>query len=84
MYLTSKKHSVLYASLFLQVIGTYTVAPLLSTWMRALTLFAPHIIPFAEPSAGVANNLAGYHKRVTGIALGFISSNSGGILSTSV
>ncbi|CAD6589177.1 MAG: hypothetical protein TREMPRED_005279, partial [Tremellales sp. Tagirdzhanova-0007] len=62
MYLASKKHSVLYASLFLQVIGTYTVAPLLSTWMP--------------------NNLAGYHKRVTGITLGFISSNSGGILST--
>ena len=42
MYLASKKHSVLYASLFLQVIGTYTVAPLLSTWMRAFTLSTLH------------------------------------------
>ena len=28
------------------------------------------------------NNLAPYYKRVTGIAFGFISTNSGGILST--
>lgn len=34
MYLGSSSHNVLYASLFLQVIGTYTAAPLMSTWMR--------------------------------------------------
>jgi hypothetical protein len=34
MYLTSTNTRVLYASLFLQVIGAYSVAPLQSTWMR--------------------------------------------------
>ncbi|WRT63133.1 uncharacterized protein IL334_000036 [Kwoniella shivajii] len=62
LFLSSTNHHVLYASLFLQVIGAYTMAPLLSTWMP--------------------NNLAPYYKRVTGIAFGFISTNSGGILST--
>ena len=32
-YLGSKKSHVLYASLFLQTIGNYTLAPMLSTWM---------------------------------------------------
>ncbi|WWC67388.1 uncharacterized protein I206_101296 [Kwoniella pini CBS 10737] len=62
MFLGSTNHHTLYASLFLQVIGAYTMAPLLSTWMP--------------------NNLAPYYTRVTGIAFGFISTNSGGILST--
>ncbi|RSH90376.1 hypothetical protein EHS25_000981 [Saitozyma podzolica] len=62
MYLGSTNTHVLYASLFLQVIGAYTVAPLQSTWMP--------------------NNLAPFYKRVTGITLGFIATNSGGILST--
>ena len=62
MFLGSTNGQVLYASLFLQVIGAYTMAPLLSSW---------------QP-----NNLAPYYKRVTGIAFGFISTNSGGILST--
>ncbi|KAL1411874.1 hypothetical protein Q8F55_002853 [Vanrija albida] len=52
----------LYAALFLQVMGAYTVAPLQSTWMP--------------------NNLAPFYRRVTGITMGFISTNSGGILST--
>lgn len=34
MYYTSTNANVLYASLFLQVIGAYTVAPLQSVWMR--------------------------------------------------
>jgi hypothetical protein len=34
MYLSSTNPQVLYASLFLQIIGVYTVAPLQSTWMR--------------------------------------------------
>lgn len=34
MYLSSTDPQVLYASLFLQIIGVYTVAPLQSTWMR--------------------------------------------------
>ncbi|WWD06422.1 hypothetical protein V865_004512 [Kwoniella europaea PYCC6329] len=62
MFLGSTNHHTLYGSLFLQVIGAYTMAPLLSTWMP--------------------NNLAPYYTRVTGIAFGFISTNSGGILST--
>ncbi|CAD6569028.1 MAG: hypothetical protein CYPHOPRED_003028 [Cyphobasidiales sp. Tagirdzhanova-0007] len=62
MYLGSSKHNVLYASLFLQVIGTCTIAALQTTWM--------------------ANNLAPYFKRATGITLGFITTNCGGILST--
>ena len=62
MFLGSTDHQVLYGSLFLQVIGAYTMAPLLSSWMP--------------------NNLAPYYKRVTGVAFGFISTNSGGILST--
>lgn len=62
MFLGSTNHQVLYGSLFLQVIGAYTMAPLLSSWMP--------------------NNLAPYYKRVTGVAFGFISTNSGGILST--
>jgi len=62
MFLGSTNNQVLYGSLFLQVIGAYTMAPLLSSW---------------QP-----NNLAPYYKRVTGIAFGFISTNSGGILST--
>jgi MFS family permease len=62
MYLSSTRGNVLYASLFLQVIGTYTIAPLQSTWM--------------------SNNLSPFYKRVTGITMGFISTNSGGILST--
>lgn len=62
MFLGSTNTSVLYGSLFLQIIGAYTLAPLLSSWMP--------------------NNLAPYYKRVSGIAFGFISTNSGGILST--
>jgi len=62
MFLGSTNHQVLYGSLFLQVIGAYTMAPLLSSWMP--------------------NNLTPYYKRVTGVAFGFISTNSGGILST--
>lgn len=62
MFLASTNKQVLYGSLFLQVIGAYTLAPLLSSWMP--------------------NNLAPYYKRTTGIAFGFISTNSGGILST--
>jgi hypothetical protein len=62
MFLGSTDNQVLYGSLFLQVIGAYTMAPLLSSWMP--------------------NNLAPYYKRVTGVAFGFISTNSGGILST--
>lgn len=34
MYLSSTNPNVLYASLFLQIMGVYTVAPLQSTWMR--------------------------------------------------
>ena len=34
MYLSSENPNVLYASLFLQIMGVYTVAPLQSTWMR--------------------------------------------------
>jgi hypothetical protein len=34
MYLSSTNPKVLYASLFLQIMGVYTVAPLQSTWMR--------------------------------------------------
>jgi predicted MFS family arabinose efflux permease len=37
MYLSSTNPQVLYASLFLQIIGVYTVAPLQSTWMRKQT-----------------------------------------------
>jgi hypothetical protein len=33
-------------------------------------------------SCVIANNLAPFYKRVTGITLGFIATNSGGILST--
>jgi MFS family permease len=62
LFLASTDNQVLYGSVFLQVIGAYTMAPLLSSWMP--------------------NNLAPYYKRVTGIAFGFISTNSGGILST--
>jgi hypothetical protein len=35
MYYTSTNTNVLYASLFLQVIGAYTVAPMQSVWMGA-------------------------------------------------
>lgn len=42
MYYTSTDPNVLYASLFLQVIGAYTVAPLQSVWMRkSNTKFPP-------------------------------------------
>jgi predicted MFS family arabinose efflux permease len=80
MYLSSTNPNVLYASLFLQIIGVYTVAPLQSTWMREshdIEIFCAWLIP-------LANNLAPYYKRATGIALGFVSTNSGGILSTYV
>lgn len=34
MFLGSTNYNVLYGALFLQVIGTYTIAPMQSTWMR--------------------------------------------------
>lgn len=34
MFLGSTNYKVLYGALFLQVIGTYTIAPMQSTWMR--------------------------------------------------
>ncbi|KAL7422803.1 hypothetical protein Q5752_002099 [Cryptotrichosporon argae] len=62
LYLGSTRHSVLYASLFLQTMGQYTLAPLYSTWMP--------------------NNLRSYYTRTTGIVLGFVATNAGGILAT--
>ena len=45
MFLGSKKGKVLYGSLFLQTIGNYTLAPLLSTWMgEHHTLFGDTVL----------------------------------------
>lgn len=74
IYFTSTTPNVLYGSLFLMIIGAYTVAPLQSTWMRECR----HI----KLADTIANNLDPFYKRVTGISMGFISTNSGGILST--
>jgi predicted MFS family arabinose efflux permease len=41
MYLSSTNPNVLYASLFLQIMGVYTVAPLQSTWMRKSLFESP-------------------------------------------
>jgi MFS family permease len=41
MYLSSTNLNVLYASLFLQIMGVYTVAPLQSTWMRESLVHEP-------------------------------------------
>ncbi|KAI0319666.1 MFS general substrate transporter [Amylostereum chailletii] len=51
-----------YAALFLQIIGTYSAAPCLSTWN--------------------ANNVQPHYRRATAIAMAFISTNLGGIVST--
>lgn len=42
MYLSSTNPQVLYTSLFFQIIGVYTVAPLQSTWMREF-LYKPAV-----------------------------------------
>lgn len=36
MYLVSTNKQVLYGSLFMMIMGAYTSAPILSTWMREL------------------------------------------------
>lgn len=42
MFLGSTNYNVLYGALFLQVIGTYTIAPMQSTWMRKSYTAAGH------------------------------------------
>ncbi|KAI0345948.1 MFS general substrate transporter [Trametopsis cervina] len=58
---TKNKHAD-YASLFLQIVGVYCVAPCLSTWN--------------------ANNVQPHFRRATAIAMAFMATNVGGIVST--
>ena len=50
MYLSSTNPNVLYASLFLQIMGVYTVAPLQSTWMREFLSAGCHSLIKADDS----------------------------------
>ncbi|EIM82651.1 MFS general substrate transporter [Stereum hirsutum FP-91666 SS1] len=58
---TPNKHAN-YGALFLQIVGIYSAAPCLSTWLT--------------------NNAQPHYRRATAVALAFMSTNVGGILST--
>ena len=58
---TNHKHAD-YGALFLQIVGTFTAAPCLGTWL--------------------ANNVQPHYRRATAIAVTFLATNVGGIVST--
>ena len=62
IYIGSDNKNISYGALFLQITGSYALAPCLSTWN--------------------ANNVQPHYRRATAVALGYIATNSGGILST--
>ncbi len=62
IYIGSDDKDVNYGALFLQITGSYAMAPCLSTWN--------------------ANNVQPHYRRATAVALGYIGTNSGGIVST--
>jgi hypothetical protein len=80
MFLVSTDKHVLYGSLFMMIIGAYTSAPILSTWMRKWLFWLGVVFPLL--TLKIANNLAPFYRRTTGIVMGFVFTNCGGILST--
>jgi hypothetical protein len=57
----SKKKNTDYGALFLEIIGVYSSAPCLSTWL--------------------ANNVQPHYRRATAVAIAFVATNIGGIVS---
>jgi hypothetical protein len=62
IYICSDDRDTNYGALFLQITGSYAMAPCLSTWN--------------------ANNVQPHYRRATAVALGYVATNSGGIVST--
>ncbi|KAI0305353.1 MFS general substrate transporter [Multifurca ochricompacta] len=62
IFLGSKDKNTDYGALYLQIIGSYAIAPCLSTWN--------------------ANNVQPHYRRATAVAIAFVATNIGGIVST--
>ncbi|KAH9994533.1 MFS general substrate transporter [Russula compacta] len=62
IFLGSKNKHTDYGALYPQIIGSYAIAPCLSTW--------------------IANNVQPHYRRATAIAIAFVATNLGGIVST--
>jgi len=62
LFLGSKNKNTDYGALYLQIVGSYAIAPCISTWN--------------------ANNVQPHYRRATAVAIAFMSTNVGGIVST--